>query len=105
MEAAMLEVAAIPVRATPRASVTDMSPQLAEVVARSGAHARVEVLRTPVPRPPSSSGTPPTDHTLRAGQAPMLAPPAARVPMWIAVLVAVVCLAAGFLAGFVAGRP
>jgi serine/threonine-protein kinase len=104
MEAAMLEAAAILARATRSASVTDMSPQLAEVVARSGAHARIEVLRMPVPRSPHSSGTPPTDNTLRAGQVPMLAPPAARAPMWMVVLVAAVCLAAGFLAGFVAGR-
>jgi serine/threonine-protein kinase len=104
MEAAMLEAAAVPARASAGASVTDMSPQMAEVVARSNAHARIEVLRTPVPRPPPPSGLPATDSTLRAGEVPMLAPPAARVPMWIAVLVGVVCLVAGFLAGFVAGR-
>jgi hypothetical protein len=81
-----------------------MSPQLAQVVARSAAHAQVEVLRTPV-RPPPSSGSPPSDSTLRAGQVPMLPPQGTRVPVWIVVVIAGVCLAAGFLAGFLAGQP
>ena len=103
MEAAIMESAGAAGRAALGVSVTDMSPQLAQVVARSGAHAQVEVLRTPV-RPPAEASAPPSNSTLRAGQVPMLPPHGARVPMWILVVVAVICLAAGFLAGFVTGR-
>ncbi len=104
MDGAVVEAAASAGRGALGVSATDMSPQLAEVVARSGAHAQIEVLRTPV-RPPYSDGSPPTDSTLRAGEVPMLPPHGSRVPMWIAVVVAAVCLAAGFLAGFIAGQP
>ena len=103
MEAALLEAAAAAGRGALGVSVTDMSPQLAQVVARSGAQAQVEVLRTPV-RPPPSDGTPSSGSTLRAGQVPMLPPQGASVPAWIVVLVALVCLAAGFLLGFIAGH-
>ena len=103
MDTAAVEAAAATGRGALGVSATDMSPQLAQVVARSGAHAQVEVLRTPV-RPPPSDGTPPSNATLRAGQVPMLPPHGSRVPMWIAIVVAAVCLAAGFLVGFLVGQ-
>ena len=99
MEAAMMEAAGTAGRAALGVSVTDMSPQLAQVVARSGAHAQIEVVRTPA-RPPPSDGVPASHSTLRAGQVPMLPPHGTQVPMWIVVVVGVICLAAGFLAGF-----
>jgi eukaryotic-like serine/threonine-protein kinase len=101
MEAAMMEAAGIAGKAALGVSVTDMSPQLAQVVGRSGGHPQVEVLRTPV-HPPEGDGPPPSHTTLRAGQVPMLPPRGTQVPLWIAVVVAAICLAAGFLAGFVA---
>jgi serine/threonine protein kinase len=105
MEAAIIEAAAAQARGAMGVSVTDMSPQLAtQAVARSGAHAQVEVLRAPS-RPSPSDASPPTDSTLRAGQVPMLAPHGTQVPMWIVVVVAAVSLMAGFVAGFVAGHP
>jgi serine/threonine-protein kinase len=104
MDAAIVEAAAAAGRGALGVSVTDMSPQHAQVVARSSAHAQIEVLRTPV-GPPPSAGLPPSDSTLRAGEVPMLPPHGSRVPMWIAVVVAALCLLAGFLAGFIAGQP
>ncbi|HMI82460.1 MAG TPA: serine/threonine-protein kinase [Polyangiaceae bacterium] len=103
MDAAIVEAAGAAARGALGVSVTDMSPQLAQVVARGGAHAQIEVLRTPV-RPPASERGPRGDSTLRAGEVPMLAPQGSNVPMWIAVVVATICLAAGFLAGFVVAR-
>jgi len=103
MDAAVVVAAAVAGKGALGVSATDMSPQLAQVIARSGAHAQVEVLRTPV-RPPPSSGRPPSDSTLRAGEVPMLSPLGTRVPVWIMVVVAGVCLAAGFLAGFLVGQ-
>ena len=47
----MTQAAGTPGRAALGVSATDMSPQMAEVVARSGPHAqhaRIEVVRTPV---------------------------------------------------------
>jgi serine/threonine-protein kinase len=104
MEAAILVAASAPGRGALGVSVTDMSPQLAQAVARSGAHAQVEVLRSSA-RPPPSDGSPPNDSTLRAGQVPMLAARGTRVPIWIVVVVAAVCLMAGFLAGFLVAQP
>jgi serine/threonine-protein kinase len=103
MDAALLAATATAARGALGVSVTDMSPQLAQVVARSGSHAQIEVLRTPV-RPPPSVGSPSSDRTLRAGDVPMLARHGSRVPMWIVVFVGVVCGVAGFLAGFVVAR-
>jgi serine/threonine-protein kinase len=103
MDAAMLVAAATAARSALGVSVTDMSPQLAHVVARSSPHPHIEVLKTPV-RPPPSDRSPSSDRTLRAGDVPMLARHGSRVPMWIVVVVGVVCGAAGFLAGFVVAR-
>jgi eukaryotic-like serine/threonine-protein kinase len=103
MEAAMIEAAGALGRTALGVSQTDVSPQLAQAVARSAAHAPIEVVRTPV-RPPPSEAAPTSHTTLRAGQIPMLSPRAAQVPMWIAVVVAVLCLTAGLLVGFVVGR-
>jgi eukaryotic-like serine/threonine-protein kinase len=100
MDAALVEAAAAAGKGALGVSVTDMSPQLAQVVARGGAHAQIEVLRTPM-RPPSEG--PPNSRTLRAGDVPVLAPQETRVPVWILVVVAVVCLVAGFLGGFIVG--
>ncbi len=100
MDAALVDAAATAVKSALGVSATDMSPQLAQVVARSSPQPQIEVLRTPV-RPPPAAGSPPSDRTLRAGDAPiMFAPQRARVPVWILVVVAAVCLVAGFLAGF-----
>jgi eukaryotic-like serine/threonine-protein kinase len=99
MEAAMIEAAGAPARGALGSSVTDMSPQLAEVVARSGAQARIEVLRAPLRISPSE-GAPRTESTLRAGQIAVMTPRGQRVPLWLAVSVAVLCLAIGFVAGF-----
>jgi serine/threonine-protein kinase len=103
MDAALLEAAATAGRGALGISVTDMSPQLAHVIARSSPQAQIEVLRSPL-RPPPSAGSPPSDNTLRAGEVPMLAPQGSRVPVWIVAVVAAVCLAAGFLVGFLAAR-
>jgi serine/threonine-protein kinase len=104
MEAAMLAAAATPGRPAQPVSATDMSPQMAEIVTRNSGPLQVEVIRTPVRPPPPSDGTPRVDTTLRAGQVPVLVPAAGSVPVWVLVLVAIVCLVGGFLAGFVVGR-
>jgi eukaryotic-like serine/threonine-protein kinase len=103
MDAAILAAAAMAARGALGVSVTDMSPQLAQVVARSSAQAQIEVLRTPV-RPPPSDGSPSSDRTLRAGDAPMLARHETRVPIWVLVVVGAVCTVAGFLAGFLVAQ-
>ena len=104
MEAAIMDAAAAAGRGALGVSVTDMSPQLAHAVARSGAHAQIEVVRTPM-HPPAFDGSRSKDSTLRAGQIPMLAPHGTHVPMWILVVVALICLLGGFLAGFVVASP
>ncbi|MET0595771.1 MAG: serine/threonine-protein kinase [Polyangiaceae bacterium] len=103
MEAAMLEAASIPVKKSLGVSATDMSPQLAPAVAvgRPSGHAQVEVVRTPrPPPPPPPEGVPATDSTLRAGQVPMMLPKGTRVPLWLTVVIALLCLAGGFVAGY-----
>jgi serine/threonine protein kinase len=105
MDTAILVAAAAAGKGALGVSVTDMSPQLAQAVARSGAYTQVEVLRTPVRPPPSSDRMPWSDGTLRAGEVPMLPAHGARVPMWIVVVVAAICLTGGFLLGFAVGQP
>lgn len=103
MEAAMLEAASIPAKKSLGVSATDMSPQLAPAVAvgRPSGHAQVEVVRTPrPPPPPPPEGLPATDSTLRAGQVPVILPKGTRVPLWVVVVVAILCLAVGFVAGY-----
>jgi serine/threonine-protein kinase len=78
------------------ASITDMSPELPRGRSRN-ASLRVEVVATPL-RPPAPGGT------LRAGQVPMLPAPSSQVPVWVAVVVSTLCLAAGFCTGFLVGR-
>ena len=103
MDAAMTEAVGARGKSVLGVSATDLSPQLALVAERSGGQAQVEVLRTPLPRPPASRAEPSTS-TLRAGQVPVLVPQQDRIPIWIAVLVAALCLVTGFVAGFVIAR-
>ena len=103
MDAALATAAASRSRISGSVSVTDMSPMLLPGGARSGAHAQVEVVSAV--RTPPVSGPRPTDSPLRAGETPMITPSRGMaVPLWVAIFVAAICLAAGFAAGFVFAR-
>jgi len=87
------------------ASTTDMSPELPKGIS---AHApamppQVQVV-APAQVPVNPSARPPSDSTLKAGEIPMLAGPSVRVPLWVVIVVALLCLGVGFGAGFIAGR-
>jgi serine/threonine-protein kinase len=103
MEAAMVEAAGTPAPKPLGVSATDMSPQLAPFVPRTSSEPQVEVLRSP-PRPPASSTPPPDGSTLREGQAPVIVARTPGAPLWVVFLVAFVCLALGFLAGFLVAQ-
>jgi serine/threonine-protein kinase len=87
------------------ASTTDLSPELPQGVSlRSGVPQAPQVqIVAPAP-PPAVSLRPDLLSTLRGSDAPIL--PAARSGMsaWVVVVIALVCVALGFVAGIVVGK-
>jgi len=86
------------------ASTTDMSPELPKGVSLRAAPPQVQIVTSPSVAPRKSVRAPDLDQTLRASDAPFVSLPAAGVRAWIVVVVAIVCLAIGFAAGFAVGQ-
>ncbi len=93
-----------PMAAAP-ASTTDLSPELPKGMSlRSGIpqSPRIEIVAPPPP--PEPSYRPDLQSTLRGSDAPMLPAAKSGVAAWVVVVVALACVALGFVAGFVVGR-
>jgi serine/threonine-protein kinase len=87
------------------ASTTDLSPELpSNASMRSGPPQtpRVEIVAPPAPPPPSPR--PDLEVTLRGSDAPMLPARRSGMAAWIVVVIALVCVALGFVAGLVVGK-
>ncbi len=80
-------------------STTDLSPELPHGIAVSGQAPQIRVVAPS--RPPSSPPFAP-DTTLRASDVPVVV--RSGVAPWLVAVVALLCLALGFAAGFVVGR-
>jgi serine/threonine-protein kinase len=104
MARAMETIASAPV-AAPTPSTTDMSPQLPKAAAMaSSAQPQIQVVQAPaspaLPAAPRMVG----DSTLKAGEMLMVPAPRSGVPLWLATLLAFVCLGVGFAVGFFIAR-
>jgi serine/threonine-protein kinase len=88
------------------ASTTDMSPELPKGVSlRSGAPPQTPQIQIVAPAPaPASPLRPELQTTLRASDTPMLPATRSGVAAWAVVVIALACVALGFVAGLLVGR-
>jgi serine/threonine-protein kinase len=87
------------------ASTTDLSPELPSGASmRSGPPQTPQVQIVAPPPPPPPSPRPDLEVTLRGSDAPMLPVPRSGMAAWVVVVIALVCVALGFVAGMVVGK-